>query len=410
MDLLRIALSPEKAPVPYQSTSDPSSVEEAARSLLSLSEDLPHRDLLEAIARSHILPPLTDGAADPNAPTNDGSASYYAQELTFGEALGAAPQVSDVVRIAIRAVQIGRVFTHLDRQELYHALKRFRDRGSGASSLILISLNTIAHAFREKSIPLGFKLCQLGLTLSCKLDDLSALRLYIFDCCTNNYRLARGVWSNVLDHLGGHAASGSRFGAWRRRDSLHLLTGSRSAWPRTWSGETGKRMSIQDCSIINCLQLNDRRDLIPCLDALARLGGCQALWELRGHVLQNFKPSAEFPASKMHKAFIKAMIRANDPVRAMWAIISSQIPADNIAIDDLRVLCHSYQRLGFGSASSVLLELVKRGWAGDMLSRLRDAHDPALLVEHLEVALGVHSPAPSRTTTKYPLERKKRKT
>ena len=207
-----------------------------------------------------------------------------------------ATSMDEVVRIVAWVMETGYGMEDIHELEHYLMISFQRLRRLTDSHSFLISLNAIIGILRRNSLPIGHKLCVLGLRLSAQLGYMHALRRYMIDCRNQDLDIPAVVLIPLMRDLyrrpsleHSRIQDGMRFGAWQRRDALRLLTG----WRTVGTGIEGEEREI---SLRDWVSLDDIGLVKRYLECLGQLGACssiQQLWlDVYRYYLERYRPNS----------------------------------------------------------------------------------------------------------------------
>ena len=354
VDLIRIALLGNNETDRRERKPLEGSSESYLWELLRLSRKKPpYAQLLKALVRKDAGKIICMSGVQllRSAPKNDrmNLGERRARGLRLAKSFDQARTLRDVLRAVMSAVE-----THQgQRQLLIHQLKlvavlyRFWDNYKGYA--LLSTLNAIADAFRRRSLPLGKQLCMLGMDLSARLPILPAMQRYLLEYQWYKYDISTGAWKHILKQLilrSGPTAEPdeTRFGLWRRRDTLRLLTGWRVAG-------LGAYQEKQGPSLASCLPLKNPVIVTAYVNALVQLGACGTICQFWSQVHQGMMTraaaskcsEAKFSESKrkrMALIVIQALAKAGDADQAIRLILENNLATNpEIHLSLLRDLC-----------------------------------------------------------------------
>lgn len=411
-DFLRLALLGriKKNPLPLRNSNDA-----LGRQLVFLTEEGHSKRLREALLKEDISYSVVqshdgqDGFALPELVSNG---TFTMEGWLISRKLSAASKIHSIVRLVLVALRIDHGLAQLEdlRPYIESALMRYK-YGNGkrpSKSLkpslhartksvrhhlkpkeftLLMGLNTIASAFLRHSVPLGVKLCRLGMRLSAKAQSATTMRQYLIDCHVNSgYGITVKQWRFIIRTLARYSEKpikeGTRFGAWQRSDALRLLTGFRVAG----LGGPGERREI---CIVDCLDIGEPEMIKVYVEGLGKLGASEALWNLWLSLRQSLRDQEgthsedkepdvkqQFWSKDMAQAFVQAFMAARDPERALQVSLEQRFPP-SLDTPLWRYLSDS-GRLGYAIARDLFGERIRR--------RLQDTEHEVALVE---ICLGV---------------------
>ncbi|KAI9828261.1 MAG: hypothetical protein M1826_006087 [Phylliscum demangeonii] len=227
------------------------------------------------------------------------------------------------------------------RPGLRRCLHQLRQRNAGGEHLrhedLLIAVNKIAGLLG--AIPPGRSLCQLGIRLTVRHHPLDSLHHFLHACRKYYYELTARDWLSYIDQLRDWLEDRDRpdvgyrprFGAWRRRDLMPVLTGhSATTWDPPRPGSQGSLMAcFREMRVRHELVLGEFAAL------LARVGaadGVVYLWQYRRRFLRPDGDRAE-----LARACIRSLITHGDACGQALAIFHDAVAAGLLRAADLEL-------------------------------------------------------------------------